>query len=149
MFVEPDPVILLVEDRFDDIVLARRAFEKAGITEPVFALRDGDEAIDYLSGRGQFEDRNKYPVPGLILLDLNLPKVDGFEVLQWVRNHPETRGVAVVVLTSSEEIADVNRAYALGANSFLVKPAYFENLVSLGRLIRAYWMKSVKLTHTE
>jgi CheY-like chemotaxis protein len=149
MFVEPDPVILLVEDRFDDIVLARRAFEKAGISEPVFALRDGDEAIDYLSGRGQFEDRSKYPIPGLILLDLNLPKVDGFEVLKWVRNYPETRGVAVVVLTSSEEIADVNRAYALGANSFLVKPADFENLVSLGRLIRAYWMKTVKLTQTE
>jgi CheY-like chemotaxis protein len=142
----PDtPVILLVEDRDDDVLLVRRAFQKADIANPLQIARDGEQAIAYLSGVGQFSDRSVFPLPGLILLDLKLPGMDGFEVLQWLRRQPGIAGTAVVVLTSSEQLRDVNRAYALGANSFLVKPLEFESHIQLSKLIREYWLKTVKL----
>src|SRR5690242_11058819 len=115
-------VILLVEDRDDDVVLAEQALKRACVTNPVRIVKDGNEAIAYLSGQGRYSSRTDHPLPALILLDLKLPGTDGFEVLKWIREQPETRTIPVVVLTSSEQMRDVNRAYALGANSFLVKP---------------------------
>jgi len=132
--------ILLVEDREDDVLLIKRAFEKAGIPQPVNVVRDGEEAKEYLAGQGRFSNRAEHPLPWLVLLDLKMPKVDGFQVLTWLRGVPELRAMIVVVLTSSEAVRDVNEAYRLGANSFLVKPLEFTNTVSLARLIRHYWL---------
>src|SRR5438477_12877403 len=115
-------VILLAEDREDDVLLIRRAFNKANLLNPLHLVHDGDEAIAYLKGEGQFANRAEYPLPSLLLLDLKMPRRDGFEVLQWVREQSSLKALRVIVLTSSEHIQDVNRAYDLGANSFLVKP---------------------------
>src|SRR4030081_1713917 len=122
-------VILLVEDRPDDVVLIRRAFLKGNIINPLFVVYDGEEAIAYLSGEGKYANREEYPLPDLLLLDLKMPQKDGFEVLQWIRDQPGLKSLRVVVLTSSEDLHEVNHAYELGANSFLVKPLEFENFV--------------------
>ncbi len=119
--------ILLVEDREDDVFLVRRAFEKAYLLNPLQVVRNGEEAVAYLKGEGTYANRAGYPLPSLILLDLKLPGMDGFDVLRWIRREPNFGSLPVIVLTSSEQIRDVNRAYQLGANSFLVKPTDFEN----------------------
>src|SRR3954466_226799 len=102
---------MIVEDREDDILLMRKAFDRACLSNPLQIIRDGAEAIAYLSGVGRYSNRAEYPLPVLILLDLKMPKVDGFEVLQWIRSQPRIRGLPVVVLTSSNQIRDVNHAY--------------------------------------
>src|SRR4051794_32191376 len=112
------PLILLVEDREDDILVIQKAFQRAEINTAVEVVRNGEEAIWYLSGVGQYSNRAEYPLPWLILLDLKMPRVDGFEVLKWIRQESACRSLIVVVLTSSDEISDVNEAYARGANSF-------------------------------
>jgi|SRR6267142_2367013 len=132
-------LILLVEDRADDVVIILRSFDKAGIKNPIQVLSDGEEAIAYLSGSGKYSNREEYPLPELILLDLKMPKVDGFEVLKWTRTHPEVSRLRVVVLTSSDDIRDVNLAYKLGANSFLVKPMDFNHYVEMGTFIADNW----------
>ena len=141
-------VILLVEDLEDDVLLVRKAFAKANLANPLHRVSSGEEALSYLRDVGRYANRAEHPLPDLILLDLKLHGIDGFEVLEWIRNQPGIRGLAVVVLTSTEHLPDVNRAYALGANSFLVKPADFENYMELGRLIRDYWLKMVRLPET-
>src|SRR4051812_45057455 len=135
-------VILLVEDRDDDILLIRKAFERGFIDNPLHVVRDGEEAIYYLAGEGQYSNRAEFPLPDLILLDLKMPKVDGFEVVRWIRRQPGFSSIAVVVLTSSDAIRDVNRAYALGANSFLVKPLDFENFIETAKMLKLYWLKT-------
>src|ERR1043166_4419196 len=112
-------VILLVEDREEDVILLRRAFTKANFLNPIQVVSDGDEAIAYLQGAGKYADRSEYPLPKLVLLDLKMPRKDGFEVLQWIRQQPGLSAIRVVVLTASDTVRDVNRAYQLGANSFL------------------------------
>jgi len=102
-------------------------------------VRDGEQAIDYLAGRGQYTNREKFPLPYLLLLDLKMPGTDGFEVLQWLREEPDLRRLLVVVLTSSNLQSDVDRAYELGANSYLVKPVEFEQMVNLVQRFEAYW----------
>ena len=133
-------LILLVEDKEDDILLVRRAFSKGGILNPLHVVRDGDEAIEYLSGDGKYRNRAEYPLPQLMLLDLKMPGTDGFEVLQWVRKQPRLGSLVVVVLTSSVAIRDINRAYRMGANSFLVKPMDFENTVEMAKTVQKYWL---------
>src|ERR1043166_10170057 len=135
-----EAVILLVEDREEDVLFIRKAFEKAHVPNPLVVVRDGEDAIRYLAGELQYSNREEYPLPKLILLDLKMPRVDGFEVLKWIRSRPELSGVVVVVLTSSEQIRDVNAAYRLGANSFMVKPTDFQNIIELSKLIRDYWL---------
>ena len=137
-------VIVLAEDREDDIFLIRRAFQKAGIINPLFVVRDGEEAIAYLEGRGKFFNREEFPLPALLLLDLKMPKIDGFEVLKWLRQQANFSSLRVVVLTSSSDIRDANVAYQLGANSFLVKPMDFENVVELSKVIQDYWLRRSK-----
>ncbi len=132
-------LILLVEDRADDVTLMLRSFEKAGIKNPVRVAIDGEEAVAYLSGTGKYSNRDEYPLPELILLDLKMPKMDGFEVLKWIRTHPEFSQLRVVVLTSSDDIRDVNLAYKLGASSFLVKPMDFDRFVELSGFIADNW----------
>ncbi len=134
-------VILIVEDREDDVLLMRKSFEKAGLPNPIKSVRDGEEALAYLSGEGKYASRDEYPLPSLILLDLKLPRMDGFEVLTWIRKQQGIRGIPVVVLTSSSQLRDVNRAYELGANSFFVKELDFQNSVDLTRLLERYWLQ--------
>jgi len=138
----PKPVILLVEDGEDDIVLIKRALKRSAIEYPVRVVHDGEEAIAYLKGEWPYADRNKHPLPVLILLDLKMPRKDGFEVLQWVRQQPDLCALCVIVLTSSDQIWDVNTAYALGANSFLVKPLDFQNFIELARVLNDFWLKT-------
>jgi len=119
------PVILLAEDSDDDVYMLRRAFEQAGIELPLQVVSDGEQAIAYLTGQGKFANRAEYPLPDLFLLDLKMPRKNGFEVLGWLRQHPTLAPLRTIVLTTSDEIRDVNRAYAMGANSFLTKPIDF------------------------
>ena len=133
-------VILLAEDREDDVLLVRKAFKSAEMNCELVVVRDGEEAMSYLAGEGKFHDRAEFPFPDLLLLDLKMPRVDGFEVLRWIRQHPRIRNLRVVVLTSSHQIRDVNEAYRLGANSFLVKPLDFENFVETSKALRKYWL---------
>jgi len=141
-------VILLAEDREDDILLIRKAFAKAYIHNPVHVVRDGEEAIAYLQGEGKYSNRAEYPLPDLFLLDLKMPLKDGFEVLKWIREQPGLRALRVVVLTSSDHIRDVNVAYQLGANSFLVKPFDFENFVEMSKFLQGYWLNFSKTPET-
>ncbi len=131
--------ILLVEDDPNDVLLIQRAFQKAGLREQLQVVRDGREAIGYLSGEAEYSDREQYPLPFLLLLDLKMPGTDGFEVLRWVRAEPRLKRLLVVVLTSSNLQADVDRAYELGANSYLVKPVEFEQMVNMIQRFEAYW----------
>jgi len=133
-------VILLVEDREDDVLIIARAFAEAKLDNEVRVVSDGETAIQYLKGEGQYADREKFPLPQLILLDLKMPKVDGFEVLRWVRQESQFKNVIVVVLTSSNAIRDVNLAYQLGANSFMVKPDDFQNVTAMAKFLRDYWL---------
>src|SRR5258706_11033209 len=133
-------LILIAEDREDDVFLIRHSLEKANVLNPVQVVSTGEVAIAYLSGEGKFADRNQHPLPALLLLDLKLPRVDGFEVLRWIRQEPAVKALRVIVLTSSEDIRDVNQAYEAGANSFLVKPMDFENFVEIGKFVKDYWL---------
>ena len=133
-------VILVVEDDPNDVLLIQRAFGKARILNPVRTVSNGDEAVAYLSGEGPFADREAYPFPVLVLLDLKLPRRSGLEVLGWIRSHPGLKRLPIVVLTSSKESADINRAYDLGANSYLVKPVGFDSLLELVKSLEVYWI---------
>jgi CheY-like chemotaxis protein len=130
------PLILVVEDNEDDVLLIRRAFERAMTDNPLHILRSGSEAIEYLNGDPPYEDRTQHPLPAMVLLDIKLPQTDGFEVLRWIRSRTDLAPLSVVMLTSSDHIRDVNLAYQLGANSFLVKPLDFCNAAELSRSIR-------------
>lgn len=133
--------ILIVEDEADDAELLGYALEKIGVANPRTTLANGDEAALYLEGAGAYADRARYPLPGLILLDLKLPRRSGFEVLEWIRANETTRPIPVVVLTSSDNQDDIKRAYAFGANSYVVKPASHEALFTLVRALDAFWIK--------
>ena len=134
-------ILLLAEDREDDVLLVRKALSQAQITNPLFVVRNGEEVVDYLQGTGKYSNRAEYPLPDLLLLDLKMPKMDGFEVLRWMKSQPSLKGLRVVVLTSSEDIYDVNKAYELGASSFLVKPLEFEHFEALARTLGRYWLQ--------
>src|SRR5437764_14104574 len=133
-----DALILIAEDLEDDVLIMRRSLDKAGITNPVQVVHNGEETIAYLRGEGRFSNRAEFPLPALLLLDLKMPRTDGFEVLAWIREQPTLKTLRVIVLTSSAELRDVNRAYSLGANSFLVKPMDFENFIEIGSTLRNY-----------
>lgn len=133
--------VLLVEDDPNDILLIQRAFRKAKLTNiNMQVIQDGDAAIDYLDGAGDYTDRDRYPFPVLILLDLKLPRRSGLEVLGWLRQQPELRRLPVIILTSSQENIDINHAYDLGANSYLVKPLGLNALVEVVTTINMYWL---------
>jgi CheY-like chemotaxis protein len=132
-------VILLVEDDPNDVLLTRRAFAKAGVSASLSVVEDGDAAVDYLAGTGPYADRTQYPLPTIVLLDLKLPRRSGLEVLTWIRQQSPLKRIPVVVLTSSRESVDVNRAYDQGANSYLVKPVSFEELAKLMHALNVYW----------
>lgn len=132
--------ILLVEDSRMDIELTLDAFHEARLPYTIHVSRTGQEALDYLFGRGPFADRNTYPIPKLVLLDLKLPGIDGFEVLRQVKSAPILKRIPVVILTSSKEEGDRALSYDTGANSYLVKPVSFEGFLHLILEIDSYWL---------
>jgi CheY-like chemotaxis protein len=136
------PLILLVEDNEDDVLLIRRAFERAGVDNPLQRTRSGPDAIAYLNGEPPYGNRADHPLPGLVLLDIKLLGMDGFDVLRWIRGQVHFARLCVVMLTSSDEIRDVNLAYQLGANSFLVKPLDFWNAADLSRAMERLLAKA-------
>jgi CheY-like chemotaxis protein len=131
--------ILVAEDELGDVLLLKRAFVKAGVRMPVHFARNGQEVLDYLEGKTPFDDPVAYPLPDLLLLDLKLPGIDGFEVLTWLRAQPGLSPMCVVVLTTSDYPVDVNRAYALGANAYLVKPQDPADLIRVVERIDQFW----------
>lgn len=134
------PTLLLVEDDANDVMLFRRAKDKSNLANPLQVVEDGEAAVAYLSGQGQYADRNRYPLPTLMLLDLKLPRKSGLEVLAWLREQPGLLRLPVVVLTSSKESVDVGQAYDLGANSYLVKPVAFDKLLEMVKALGLYWL---------
>ncbi len=135
-----DSTILLVEDNDDDAFLMSRAFRKAHLLNPVVRVTDGEQAIFYLKGEDGYTDRGRFPKPFLLLLDLKMPRMDGLDVLRWVRQQPDLKRLLVVVLTSSTSEPDIKTAYDLGANSYLTKPANFEELIQLLNRLQGYWL---------
>lgn len=133
--------ILLVEDDPDDVELMQYAFAKAAITNPLVVVTDGDDAVSYVSGSHDYANRNRYPQPALVLLDLKLPRRSGLEVLEFIRKQEVTQHTPVVVLTSSSQREDITRAYRGGANSYLVKPVNREGLLDMVKAIQAYWVE--------
>ena len=138
--MKPDRVILLVEDNPDDEALTLRALRKNNIVNEVVVARDGVEALDYLFGTGAYAGRDVSQLPKLVLLDLNLPRLDGLEVLKRIRSEPTTQIVPVVVLTSSKEDRDLVESYRLGANSYVRKPVDFVEFVEAARQLGLYWL---------
>lgn len=137
-------VILHVEDDENDRFMLERVFKKKKFSNDLLSVRDGQQAIEYLSGKGIYADRNLYPMPGLVLLDLKLPLKNGIEVLEWIRSKPEFHQLLVVILSSSKMPSDVSRAYDLGANSYLVKPSMIEDLVSMFEAFSNNWFLFVQ-----
>jgi len=129
------PAILLVEDDESDIIFLKRAFEKVGLAYPLQVAETGKKAVDYLSGSGPYADRNTYPLPTHVLMDLKLPEKSGLELLEWIRTRPELQEIKVTILTSSSEKRDLLRARELGASCYLVKPMSFSVLTELARNI--------------
>ena len=132
--------ILLVEDSPDDVFFVTRAFKVSGTTASIHVAEDGQVAMDYFSGAGVFGNRAEFPLPNLVLLDLRMPRVPGLEFLKWLRGYEEYSCVPVIVFSSSREESDMRKAYALGANSFLVKTGNSAQLAAMAKVINEYWL---------
>ncbi len=138
-------LILLAEDDPDDRVLLRDALAEGRLVNDLRCVEDGEELMDYLHHRGRYAGENAAPRPGLILLDLNMPRKDGREALQEIKADPSLRQIPVVVLTTSQAEEDIFRSYDLGANSFITKPVTFQSMVDLMRSLGRYWLEIVEL----
>jgi CheY-like chemotaxis protein len=123
--------ILIADDLEEDIVLLQRALQKAGINNPVHFVDDGDKVVAYLAGEGEFSDREKFPLPAILFLDIHMPRMTGFQVLEWLATRAEFKELIPIVLTGQQELSHVKRAYALGARSFLSKPCRPEDIKNL------------------
>jgi CheY-like chemotaxis protein len=139
LVMEANFPILLVEDDPNDVWLVKHAFQSANISNPLRIVNDGQEAIDYLKGSGAFGDRGAFPLPKLVLLDLKMPRLNGFDVIGWMRQHYPWKLTPIIILSSSALPQDVNRAYELGANAYMVKPADYRALERLFRTIADFW----------
>ncbi|MEW5870027.1 MAG: response regulator [Chloroflexota bacterium] len=132
--------ILLVEDSRMDVELTLDAFQEAKLGNTISVIGDGNDALDYLNGTGKYADRQAHPMPNIVLLDLKLPGVDGFEVLRRIKTTPILKRIPVIILTSSKEEGDRALSYDIGANSYLVKPVSFEGFLDVVRKIEGYWL---------
>jgi CheY-like chemotaxis protein len=132
--------ILLVEDNVQDIEITQRAFAKGRVRNELTVVRDGEEAIEYLYHRGKYQDPATSPRPGMILLDLNLPKVGGLEVLQQIKKDDQLKQIPVIVLTVSQREEDVVRSYDLGVNTYIQKPVEFDNFMRVVNAVQEYWI---------
>jgi CheY-like chemotaxis protein len=133
--------LLLVEDSEDDTFLMQNALGRAGIKNPLRVVEDGQQAMDYLAGKGEFTDRREFPYPTLVFLDLKLPYFSGLEVMEWLRRRDDLPATIVIVLTSSSEPSDVEKAYRAGASSFVVKPTTTEQLIDMVKAFGSYWLR--------
>lgn len=134
------PPVLLAEDDENDVLLITRAFQKSRLMNSIHVAVDGEAAVGYLSGEGVYNDRARYPFPVAMLLDLKLPKKSGLEVLAWVKQQPGLKRMPIIVLTSSRDIRDVQKAYDLGVNSYLVKPFTPNELTEMINTFNLYWL---------
>lgn len=134
-------IILVADDEETSHVLIHRAFHMAQSSCTLHIVTDGEDAINYLQGQGRFSNREQYPLPALVLLDLKMPRKDGFEVLKWMREQPGLKRTVAVMFSTSDEPRDINRSYDLGANSFLVKTPLFAEFTELVRSLENYWLK--------
>ncbi len=138
-------IIIMAEDDADDRLLVKDALDECQWNADLRFVENGEELLDYLLRQGKYEEAEQSPRPGLILLDLNMPKKDGREVLRDIRAHAELRRIPVVVLTTSRADTDIERIYELGANSFISKPVQFDGLVNVMRMLSQYWFNTVEL----
>lgn len=139
--------ILLAEDDADDRYLINEALDESGVSCQLFIVEDGDELLDYLHRRGKYQDQQAWPTPSLILLDLNMPRLDGREALALIKASPHLRGIPIVVLTTSQAEEDVVSTYSLGVSGFITKPVSFTGLREVMETIGKYWLKTVELPH--
>jgi CheY-like chemotaxis protein len=135
-----DLTILVAEDNANDVFLLKHALKKAQLENPVRFVADGEEVLAYLQGEGRYSDRAQHPFPDLLLMDIKMPRLDGFETLALIRNDPRYQRLVVIILTTSNREQDINRAFDLRANSYLVKPAGVEALTGIVEQIRSYWL---------
>ncbi len=138
-------VILMADDDEDDCLMAREALEEARICNELRFVKDGEELMDYLRREGRYADPSSSPRPGLILLDLNMPRKDGREALKEIKTDPDLRRIPVVVLTTSKAEEDILKTYDLGVNSFITKPVTFEGLVQVMKTLAEYWLEIVSI----
>lgn len=137
--------ILMADDDPDDRLMTQEAFTECRLRNPLQFVSDGEELMDYLLRRGEFTDEQRFPMPGLILLDLNMPRRDGREVLRDIKADPALRGIPVVILTTSKAEEDVVRSYRDGVNSFITKPVTFSALIEVVQALGKYWLEVVDL----
>jgi CheY-like chemotaxis protein len=137
-----EKTILMVDDSADDVMFLKFVLKEAGVLNPVVVSHDGVEAVCYLKGEGFFADREKYPLPSILFLDLKMPNCDGFQILDWLQQQPHLRSMLIVVLTGDWEMRGINRAYQLGAHSFLVKPCQSPDITNLIKAFPGHWMIS-------
>ena len=138
---EKPVMILMADDDADDRLMTREALQEARIAADVYFVEDGEDLIDFLRHRGKYGDAGKAPRPGLILLDLNMPKKDGREALKEIKSDPDLRSIPVVILTTSGAEEDIRRIYDIGGNSFVTKPASFDRLVEIMSTVVKYWFE--------
>jgi CheY-like chemotaxis protein len=131
--------VLLVEDDLNDIFLVKRAFKMAQLENPLQVVTDGEEAVHYLSGHGKYSDRDTHPLPKLVVMDIKMPRMTGFDVLEWIKTDGPLRRIPIIIVSSSDRPEDVNRAYELGANAYMVKPVNFRAVQHLFESITHYW----------
>ena len=137
--------ILMAEDDEDDRLLAQDAFMESKLSNPLFFVHDGEELLDYLYHRGRYVSKEQFPLPGLILLDLNMPRKDGREALREIKSDANLQRIPIIVLTTSKEEEDILRSYSLGVSSFITKPVTFEQLVEVIQCIGQYWFEIVAM----
>ncbi|MCI0536014.1 MAG: response regulator [Verrucomicrobiales bacterium] len=140
----PDYTILLVEDDENDAFLFKRALKKCNLLNPIHWVPDGAEAIAYLTGGAAYVDRTAFPFPGLIVLDLKMPRMPGLDLLAWLRDHRDLQVIPTIVMSSSKHDSDVRQAYELGANTYFVKPSNFDMLARVIQTLHEYWTLSTK-----
>jgi CheY-like chemotaxis protein len=136
--------ILIAEDSEDDGLFLERAFRKIGMQNAVQILTDGQEVLDYLRGTGKYKDRREFPFPSVLFTDIKMPRVNGFQVLEWLRDHPECKVIPTIVFSSSAQPEDVEQAYKLGANAYFVKPASLAELEDMMRYAYEFWARCAK-----
>lgn len=146
--MQPVPIVL-AEDDEDDQLIVRKAFNKARFRSPLQIVDNGRELMDYLKGRGKYQDREAYPMPGLILLDLNMPVMSGEEALAEIKADKKLQHIPVVVLTTSDDQTGINRCYELGANTFITKPVTFSGFLNVVSELQLYWFSLVELPDDE
>ena len=134
-----DNAILVVDDNDEDVMAVLMALRNAGVQNPVQTVSDGDLAMAYLKGDGAFSNRDKFPMPGILLLDLKMPRVAGFQVMEWLRTQPQFKKLLIIILSGHNELREVQEAYKLGAHSFLIKPCTANDIGNLMRWFSEHW----------